>query len=138
MKRVNRRCTSRRWRALGKGRGRATHLKGGSSKAPRRKPEPNENRNACEDAPDASWTNVEADDPFVVGGDGTDIAQRAFFGRCEGGDVLGYRFRDEGHDADYEQHFEPDVRAIHIAWDFFMGRQRNSGHRGSGSVCWPE
>jgi hypothetical protein len=62
-----------------------------------------------------AWRNVAAGDPLMAGGNGTDVAQRLTFGACPGGDVVAYRFKDEGHVADFEKHFNPRVRAGNIA-----------------------
>jgi hypothetical protein len=84
----------------------------------------------------AAWRNVGADDPLMAGGNGTDIAQKLTFGACPGGDVVAYRFKDEGHVADFEKHFNPRVRAVNIAWDFFQGRTRDARTiTGTGSAC---
>jgi hypothetical protein len=89
--------------------------------------------------PQAAWRNVAPTDPLMAGGDGTDIAQRLTFGACSGGDVVAYRFKDEGHVADFDKHFDPRVRAVNIAWDFFQGRTRDSRSiAGPGSACFRE
>lgn len=94
-------------------------------------------KNGCEDADGAQWHNVSSADPYVTGGDCTDIAERITFGACATGDVVGYRFKDEGHDAaGYDQHFEPRVRPMRMAFDFFMGRSLDDGLSGTGSACW--
>jgi hypothetical protein len=91
--------------------------------------------NGCSD-PESGWVNVEASDPYVWGGDGSDIAMKRSFGDCQAGDVLAYRFKDEGHVLDYNRHFQPEVRAILMAWDFFRGRAYDGGLDGSGSACY--
>jgi poly(3-hydroxybutyrate) depolymerase len=90
--------------------------------------------NGCSD-PESPWRNVTSQDPLMSGGDGTDIASKRSFGECARGDVVAYRFRDEGHVLDYKKNFDPKVRAIYIAWDFFQGRSRAGGLRGEGSLC---
>lgn len=91
--------------------------------------------NGC-DQLQADWRNVSSDDPLMPGGDGTDIASKLTFGQCPRGDVLAYRFKDEGHVLDYTKHFNPKVRAIYMAWDFFQGRMREGGLQGQGSACY--
>lgn len=82
-----------------------------------------------------SWTSVAADDPLMVG-NGTDAAEKATFGDCPGGDVIAYRFKDHGHDLKFDKHFDPAVRALNIAWNFFQGRTTDeSSFTGSGAGC---
>ena len=92
--------------------------------------------NGCSD-PAAQWTNVSSADPYVPRGDCTDIAERWTAGTCDHGSVVAYRFKDEGHDAaGYDAHFEPRVRPMRMAFDFFMGRQLDGGLFGARSACW--
>ena len=92
--------------------------------------------NGCED-PEAPWENITSADPYVPRGDCSDIAERLAAGPCTHGDVLAYRFKDEGHDsAGYDQHFDPRVRPMKMAFDFFVGRALAGGLVGAGSACW--
>ncbi len=89
--------------------------------------------NGCSAAENAEWYNVSAKDRHMQGGDGSDIAQKLSFGNCEsGGDVVGYRFKDENHDPSYKKNFDLEVRAYDMIWEFLQGRTK-SGNSTSGA-----
>lgn len=92
-------------------------------------------RNGCSQ-PDAPWCNVPAGDDYLPSADGSDSAVKLSFGQCPGGDVVGYRFKDEEHVLSYDEHFDPRVRAYDVVWAFLQGRTKSDGGTtGGGSRC---
>lgn len=81
--------------------------------------------NGCTD-PNGAWRNVAASDPYMVGGDGSDNAQKMTFGDCPGGDVVGYRFADEAHVVSYKKHYDPKVSGYDLIWTFLQGRTKGA------------
>ena len=59
------------------------------------------------------------------GADGSNHAEVLAFGDCPGGDVLGYRFRDEAHVVSYKEHYDPKVSAYEMVWRFLEGRRKD-------------
>lgn len=86
------------------------------------------------DAP-SGWQNVGEQDPYVSGGDGSDIAQRLGFEGCQRGAALGYRFKDEAHVLSFKKNFDPRVRALEITWRFLQGRLKRGGSQALEPVC---
>jgi dienelactone hydrolase len=91
--------------------------------------------NGCTQAADATWANASPEDPYVEGADGSHHAQVLGFGSCQGGDVLGYRFADEGHVVSYKQHYDPKVSAYAMIWAFLQGRRKQGGVYGPAPQC---
>lgn len=91
--------------------------------------------NGCDRAEEASWRNVEPGDPYVPDADGSAAAQLISFGQCPGGDVLGYRFADEGHVVSYKENFDPKVSAYGMVWSFLQGRRKQGGVTGPAPQC---
>ncbi|MDX2021936.1 MAG: hypothetical protein SF187_16985 [Deltaproteobacteria bacterium] len=92
-------------------------------------------RNGCSDALVATWNSAASNDAYVRG-DCSDIVERITFANCQFGQVLAYRFKDEGHEARYARHFDPEVRPMRMGFDFYMGRTLDGGLLGDGSACW--
>lgn len=72
---------------------------------------------------DSSWHAVMPDDPYAMGADGSTNAQVRTYGPCAA-DVVQYRFMDEEHVVKYSKHWNPQIRADDVAWNFFQGRKR--------------
>ena len=92
--------------------------------------------NGCAE-PQAPWCAAKPGDEYVAAAPGdASLVEKLSFGACPGGDVVGYRFGDEGHTVSYKKHFDPKVRAYDMVWDFLKGRTKNDGgRRGSESAC---
>lgn len=91
--------------------------------------------NGCA-APTAGWCPVAPTDRWVSGATGSAVAEKVTFGDCPGGDVVGYRFQDEGHVVSYGEHFDPKVRAYDLVWEFLRGRTKGDDTAaGDGGSC---
>ncbi len=73
---------------------------------------------------DAAWTPVAPDDAWVADAPGTAVAEKLDFRPCPDGDVVGYRFADEGHVVSYRTHFDPRIRAYDLVWAFLQGKTK--------------
>ena len=92
--------------------------------------------NTCSDLR-ATWCPARPGDEHVPGAPGqAKVLEKLSFGDCPGGDVVGYRFGDEGHTVSYKKNFDPKVRAYDMIWDFLQGRTKGGeSRRGSESAC---
>ena len=52
------------------------------------------------------------------------LAQKVSLGTCPGGDVVGYRFADEGHVPTFKANLEPRANAYDMAWDFLKTKRK--------------
>lgn len=83
------------------------------------------------------WANVNADNPYMMGPDGSDVVRQRTFGNCTNGDLLHYVFLDESHTQEYKKHFAPPLKGLDIGWNFLQGRTKPaaSGVQGLISAC---
>lgn len=81
--------------------------------------------NGCPGATSLDWKNVEAGDPLMSSGAGTDSARKLDFGTCPKGAVAGYRFKGEGHVLSFDKHLKPEVKAMEMVWAFLKDRRKN-------------
>eukprot|EP00010_Vexillifera_abyssalis_P003108 CAMPEP_0201558302 /NCGR_PEP_ID=MMETSP0173_2-20130828/67065_1 /ASSEMBLY_ACC=CAM_ASM_000268 /TAXON_ID=218659 /ORGANISM="Vexillifera sp., Strain DIVA3 564/2" /LENGTH=318 /DNA_ID=CAMNT_0047971649 /DNA_START=10 /DNA_END=963 /DNA_ORIENTATION=+ len=87
--------------------------------------------NACSHV-DATFCPIPENDLQVPGFgedyDINDLAVRRIPGTCEGGDVVSYRFSDEGHELNFDEHWNPKIRSDDMVWQFLItsGRSRYS------------
>lgn len=79
----------------------------------------------CETSTSA-WVPVQPTDPYAKNADGSTNAERLSFGACAGGDVIGYRFRDEGHVVSAKEHFDPKISGYDTVWNFLQGRTKGT------------
>ncbi len=83
-----------------------------------------------------TWCSVQSGDKYVPRADGSDKVQKITFGECSGGDVVGYRFKDEAHTPSFKKYFDPKVSGFLLAMDYVRGRTKDgSGVRGNGGEC---
>jgi hypothetical protein len=79
--------------------------------------------NGCANAA-VSWEPVGRDDRYARNGDGSRNAEKLDFGPCTKGDVIGYRFADEGHVVSAKKHFDPKISAADTVWNFLQGKSK--------------
>ena len=79
--------------------------------------------NGCEN-PSAAWTPVAAADGFAKNANGSANAERLDFGRCERGDVTGYRFKGEAHVVTAKKNFSPSISGYDTIWRFLQDRRK--------------
>jgi hypothetical protein len=79
--------------------------------------------NGCAD-PTAPWQPVLATDAYAKNADGSDKAEKLAFSGCAGGDVVGYRFRDEGHVVSADEHFDPKISGYDTIYRFLDGKTK--------------
>jgi len=83
-----------------------------------------------------TWCSVQSGDKYVPRADGSDKVQKITFGECTGGDVVGYRFKDEAHTTSFKTHFDPKVSGFMLAMEYVSGRTKDgTGTRGNGGDC---
>lgn len=80
--------------------------------------------NGCAD-PKSSWQPILPEDPYAKNGTGSSNAERLHFGSCSGGEVVGYRGRDEGHVLSFKTHFDPKISGYDTTWNFLQGKTKH-------------
>lgn len=80
--------------------------------------------NGCAD-PKSSWQPISPEDPYAKNGTGSSNAERLHFGSCSGGEVVGYRGRDEGHVLSFKTHFDPKISGYDTTWNFLQGKTKH-------------
>lgn len=82
--------------------------------------------NGCAN-PTATWQQAEVAD--LAGARPRDPAnvraEKVVFTGCTGGDVIGFRYADEGHVPTYMKYFDPRANAYDIAWKFLQGKTKH-------------